>query len=714
MRKKAKRSTRRVPPIPPNSSSQTKKKKSRVSFSPSQLHQKLVGPTPPRLPPNLSFLFHFHLFNWANERTNLLSQHTNHITPATGESICLTTSYFSPMKESSSGAVCPDAKLELRPSSSASAAAAAEPEPAARPGDEEAGVSELDRDLLCPICMQIIKDAFLTACGHSFCHMCIITHLRNKSDCPCCGHYLTSNQLFPNFLLQKLLKKASASQMSRNATPVEKFRQALQQGCEVSIKELDSLLSLLAEKKRKMEQEEAERNMQVLLDFLHYLRKQKVDELNEIRTDLQYIKEDIDAVERHRIELYRARDRYSVKLRMLDDPMAGKPWSSTMALRSELLFLQFNELQECYLQKRRQFPNHPSNFQERDKNIIQREGYTAGLQEFQSVLSTFTQYSRLRVIAELRHEDIFHSVNIVSSIEFDRDDELFATAGVSRRIKVFDFASVLNEPADVHLPVVEMSTRSKLSCLSWNKYAKNHIASSDYEGIVTVWDVTTRQSVMEYEEHEKRAWSVDFSRTEPSMLVSGSDDCKVKVWCTKQEASVLNIDMKANICCVKYNPGSSNFIAVGSADHHIHYYDLRNISQPLHVFSGHKKAVSYVKFLSNNELASASTDSTLRLWDVQDNVPVRTFRGHTNEKNFVGLTVNSEYIACGSETNDVFVYHKEISKPVTSHRFGSSEMDDPDEDAGSYFISAVCWKSDSPTMLTANSQGTIKVLVLGA
>lgn len=32
---------------------------------------------------------------------------------------------------------------------------------------------------------------------------------------------------------------------------------------------------------------------------------------------------------------------------------------------------------------------------------------------------------------------------------------------------------------------------------------------------------------MEYEEHEKRAWSLDFSCTEPTMLVSGSDDCKV-------------------------------------------------------------------------------------------------------------------------------------------------------------------------------------------
>jgi len=245
--------------------------------------------------------------------------------------------------------------------------------------------------------------------------------------------------------------------------------------------------------------------------------------------------------------------------------------SGLAVVRKKRVHAQFNDLQECYLQKRRQLANQPHKQEERETNVIHREGYTAGLTEFQSVLSTFTRYSRLRVIAELRHGDLFHSANIVSSIEFDRDDELFATAGVSRRIKVFDFSAVVNEPADVHCPVVEMSTRSKLSCLSWNKFTKNHIASSDYEGIVTVWDVTTRQSVMEYEEHDKRAWSVDFSRTEPSMLVSGSDDCKVKIWSTKQEASVINIDMKANICCVKYNPGSSYNVAVFSysSRHHL-------------------------------------------------------------------------------------------------------------------------------------------------
>lgn len=672
------------------------------------------------------------------------------------------------------GALVPTVKSEPVNSSTEAPPAHSTPEIPALPPEEapeEQAVDEVDKDVLCPICMQIIKDAFLTACGHSFCYMCIVTHLQNKSDCPCCSHFLTANQLYPNFLLSKLLMKTSARQIAKTASPLEQLRRALEQGCEASVKELESLLFLLAEKKSKMEQEEAETNLQILLDFLQYLKKKKLDELNEVLSDLQYIKEDIHAVERRRIEMCRRRDRYSTKMRMIvDEPASKTVWPSLidkhgvstvsrtataqglclvspggsqnrktdskslschliprkdsfggsdnqnlnqsgLALaRKRRVHAQFNELQDCYLQKRRHSEKLSREQQEKNFHPLNREGYTEALEDFQSVLSSFTRYSRLRVIAELRHGDLFHSANIVSSIEFDRDDQLFATAGVSRRIKIFEFSSVVNDPADVQCPVAEMSTRSKLSCLSWNKYTKNHIASSDYEGIVTVWDVATRQSVMEYEEHEKRAWSVDFSRMEPSMLVSGSDDCKVKIWCTKQEASVLNIDMKANICSVKYNPGSSFHVAVGSADHNIHYYDLRKTSQPLYIFSGHRKAVSYVKFLSNNELASASTDSTLRLWDVKDNVPLRAFRGHTNEKNFVGLTVNSEYIACGSETNEVFAYHKAISKPSASHKF-SSDVDETNEDAN-YFISAVCWKSDSPTMLTANSQGTIKVLVL--
>lgn len=37
---------------------------------------------------------------------------------------------------------------------------------------------------------------------------------------------------------------------------------------------------------------------------------------------------------------------------------------------------------------------------------------------------------------------------------------------------------------------------------------------------------------------------------------------------------------------------------------------------PLAVIGGHKKAVSYVRFLGGDQLVSASTDNKLKLWDI--------------------------------------------------------------------------------------------------
>lgn len=51
----------------------------------------------------------------------------------------------------------------------------------------------------------------------------------------------------------------------------------------------------------------------------------------QIQLDLQYIKEDIHAVEKRRIELYRRRGRYSAKLRMRgDDPSSKSAWPSVI------------------------------------------------------------------------------------------------------------------------------------------------------------------------------------------------------------------------------------------------------------------------------------------------------------------------------------------------------------------------------------------------
>lgn len=60
-----------------------------------------------------------------------------------------------------------------------------------------------------------------------------------------------------------------------------------------------------------------------------------------------------------------------------------------------------------------------------------------------------------------------------------------------------------------------------------------------------------------------------------------------------------------------------------------------------------------MRYLNSTELVSASTDSTLRLLDTRRQTAVRKYSGHANEKNFVGLSSSGDFMACGSETNEV-------------------------------------------------------------
>lgn len=96
----------------------------------------------------------------------------------------------------------------------------------------------------------------------------------------------------------------------------------------------------------------------------------------------------------------------------------------------------------------------------------------------------------------------------------------------------------------------------------------------------------------------------------------------------------------ANVCCVQFSAHSTNLLAFGSADYNIYCYDLRNARTPWCVLAGHQKSVSYVKFLDSETLVSASTDNTLKLWDLNKSSPSGpstnacslTLSGHTNEK----------------------------------------------------------------------------------
>ncbi|GFX09029.1 e3 ubiquitin-protein ligase COP1 [Trichonephila clavipes] len=231
-------------------------------------------------------------------------------------------------------------------------------------------------------------------------------------------------------------------------------------------------------------------------------------------------------------------------------------FTPTLTIRRKRVNEHFDDLKQSYL-----------NYRSKDILCPDKDQITcSGLDSFDEDLGKFVRYNSVRPLATLNYSaDNFVGSTIVSSIEFDKDNEYFAIAGVTKKIKVFEYAAVIRDTIDMHYPSNEMVCNSKISCISWSSFHKNMLASSDYDGTVTLWDAFTNQKIKTYQEHEKRCWSVDFNRVDTQLIASGSDDAKVKLWTTNMEHSFATLEAKANVCCVKFNPESRNYLAFGSA-----------------------------------------------------------------------------------------------------------------------------------------------------
>ncbi|XP_038156444.1 E3 ubiquitin-protein ligase COP1 isoform X2 [Cyprinodon tularosa] len=594
-------------------------------------------------------------------------------------------------------------------------------------------------DFVCPICFEMIEEAHMTKCGHSFCFKCIRQSLEDSNRCPKCNYIVDNvDQLYPNFLVNELiLKQKQRSEEKRlkldhpNWPRWQVFQDILSPDQEnLDLANVNLMLELLVQKKKQLEAESQAAQRQILMEFLKEARRNKREQLDQLQKELNFLEEDIKRVEEIS-GLYSPMmeaectvpnvEAPSPAPSIIEPPDYNQPpgfgattqvkrqtwYNSTLASRRKRLTAHFEDLEQCY------FSNKMSRITDEGRNLNQ-------LDDFMECLSKFTRYNTVRPLATLSYaSDLYNGSSIVSSIEFDRDCDYFAIAGVTKKIKVFEYGTVIQDAVDIHYPVNEMTCNSKISCISWSSYHKNLLASSDYEGTVILWDGFTGQRSKVYQEHEKRCWSVDFNLMDPKLLASGSDDAKVKLWSTNLDNSVASIEAKANVCCVKFSPTSRYHLAFGCADHCVHYYDLRNTKQPIMVFKGHRKAVSYAKFVNGEEIVSASTDSQLKLWNVNKPHCLRSFKGHINEKNFVGLASNGDYVACGSENNSLYLYYKGLSKTLLTFKFDTvkSVLDkDKKEDDTNEFVSAVCWRAlsdgESNVLIAANSQGTIKVLEL--
>lgn len=326
---------------------------------------------------------------------------------------------------------------------------------------------------------------------------------------------------------------------------------------------------------------------------------------------------------------------------------------------------------------------------------------------FSIVFDKLTLHYTMHIVNSTTFGDILSGSNVVSSVEYNHTNGLFAVSGSCKQIRIYDYDS-FSRPlpvfggSTIQSAVGQFGTTCKVASLSWSPSDNAHLASADYEGSVKLYDIHSGTVIMSFDEHERRVWSIDFSRADPETIISGSDDGRIKIWSTSCSQSTCTVDVKANVCSVQFHPDGLQF-ACGAADHNVYIHDLRYPSKSIYSLEEHRKAVSYVKWLDRSTLLSASTDNTIMQWHGQTRT--LTHRGHVHEKNFVGMaTLAGEWFACGSEANKVHVYSRHLEAPISELFLGgrdplSGELLDMEG-----FVSSVSWVSESE-LLVGNSLG---------
>ncbi|XP_042370988.1 E3 ubiquitin-protein ligase COP1-like, partial [Plectropomus leopardus] len=117
-------------------------------------------------------------------------------------------------------------------------------------------------DFVCPICFEMIEEAHMTKCGHSFCFKCIRQSLEDSNRCPKCNYIVDNvDQLYPNFLVNELiLKQKQRSEEKRlqldhpNGSRWQVFQDVLSPDQEnLDLANVNLMLELLVQKKKQLE-----------------------------------------------------------------------------------------------------------------------------------------------------------------------------------------------------------------------------------------------------------------------------------------------------------------------------------------------------------------------------------------------------------------------------------------------------------------------------
>ena len=146
--------------------------------------------------------------------------------------------------------------------------------------------------------------------------------------------------------------------------------------------------------------------------------------------------------------------------------------------------------------------------------------------------------------------------------------------------------------------------------------ALNKLISGSFDQTVKVWSIDPPQLLLPLTGHTGYVWSVCCDPS-CSRIVSASSDKTIKIWNSASGDCIATLTTPSSVSCVCFS-SDGKYILSGGADKLMRMWDGDSY-ELLHSLAGHTNSVKYVAINpSISCIASASNDSTIRIWDDSD------------------------------------------------------------------------------------------------
>ncbi|KAI1500741.1 WD40 repeat-like protein [Biscogniauxia marginata] len=242
-----------------------------------------------------------------------------------------------------------------------------------------------------------------------------------------------------------------------------------------------------------------------------------------------------------------------------------------------------------------------------------------------------------------------------------------------------------------------------VTCLQFDD---NMLATGSYDSTIKLWNIETGEVIRTLRGHTSGIRALQFDNR---MLVSGSLDGTAKIWNWRTGACINTLNHQGGVITVHME---GDLLASGSMDKSIKIFNFK--TQQSYCLRGHSDWVNQVRVDSaSRTVFSASDDCTVKLWDLDSKVCIKTYEGHVGQVQQVLLLPDDYELEDEAvrETDSISVSssHSATLALRSSSSFSTPTLDDERAAYGPIFLNDPERQLPPRYMLTGSLDNTMRL-----